>query len=136
MLKAIALFITPCSSDPGFTRLGKDIGDFEIGVYKSVGKFMEDGSSEVQGDAEVGRGKINMFAFGGGDVVHALHGGEPVSSVVIFWFRVAAGDVHEFDVVVVDVDFGSSRVSAIWLSASISELFSVEVMMRSYGLAA
>jgi hypothetical protein len=91
MLKAIALFITPCSSDPGFTRLGKDIGDFEIGVYKSVGEFMEDRCGEVKCDAEVGGSQVDVFAFGGGDVMHALHGGEPVSSVVVFRFRVAAG---------------------------------------------
>jgi hypothetical protein len=91
MLKAIALFITPRSSDPGFARFGENIRDFEVGVYEGVGEFVEDGCGEVEGDAEVGGSQVDVFAFGGGDVMHALHGGEPVSSVVVFRFRVAAG---------------------------------------------
>jgi hypothetical protein len=97
---------------------------------------VEDGCSEEKGDAEVGRGEVDVFAFGGGDVGHALDGGEPVSSVVVVWFCLTSGYLDEFDVVVVDFDGGTSCVSAIYLSACTLKVMLQRSGMRSYGLAA
>jgi hypothetical protein len=112
------LFITPRPSDPRLPRLSEDIVDGEIGIYKGVGEFVEDGCGEEKGDAEVGRGEVDVFAFGGGDVGHALDGREPVSPVVVVWFCLTAGYLDEFDVVVVNLDGGTSCISGISLSAS------------------